>query len=415
MWLSAFTSQPIGTTLTRTTMSMDSETTPQVSQDLLGPSLVFLGFASRASSDAPAASTLGFSYFHSPVKDNQLKMYASPSPLKYSQHHQKLSPALAATPPHLFTPLVPLGISLTPGLSPIDHSPRPSRARTLACSSPCRPFFQKLLDARDGSDSDSLSFVDDCNQSLPRSPSVHLGCTSTPPRETPRPSLSPFSSPLSSSSLDIPLSCTPASRRLSSPVYVCKEHLPTTPPFALTQKRPASTRPPIRRANANKRLRVASLEPSPSLSAVPSQRIFPPSVQINPEFPGFYIRFPVIPPVLKAYVLPLGFPPLALTAFSPSGCTLNPPRDVFDLYTPRLVRGSGHTKVGLCPICACTGTGKVWLSMKFSAYKWCVPSYPASILPFSHLSDSVSLSFPYSFLIPFSSRVCDSYHMQYFH
>ncbi|KAH8993753.1 hypothetical protein EDB92DRAFT_1796139 [Lactarius akahatsu] len=59
-----------------------------------------------------------------------------------------------------------------------------------------------------------------------------------------------------------------------------------------------------------------------------------------------------------------------LRPFSPSGCTLNPPRDVFDLYTPRLVRGSGHTKVGLCPLCACTGTGKVWLSMKFSAYNY---------------------------------------------
>ncbi|KAF8269113.1 hypothetical protein EI94DRAFT_1725990 [Lactarius quietus] len=109
----------------------------------------------------------------------------------------------------------------------------------------------------------------------------------------------------------------------------------------------------MRRANANKRLRVASPRPSTSLSLVPSQRTFPPSVPINPEFPGFYIRFPVIPPVLKA----------------PSGCTLNPPRDVFDLYTPRLVRGSGHTKVGMCPLCACTGMGKVWLSMKFSAYK----------------------------------------------
>ncbi|KAH9979575.1 hypothetical protein BGW80DRAFT_605366, partial [Lactifluus volemus] len=75
---------------------------------------------------------------------------------------------------------------------------------------------------------------------------------------------------------------------------------------------------------------------------------------INPEFPGFYLRFPVIPAVLKA----------------PSGCTFNPPRDVFDLYTPRFVRGSGHTKVGLCPLCTCTGTGKVWLSMKFSAYNY---------------------------------------------
>jgi hypothetical protein len=78
-----------------------------------------------------------------------------------------------------------------------------------------------------------------------------------------------------------------------------------------------------------------------------------------------------------------------LPSLSPSGCTLNPPRGVFDLYTPRLVRGSGHTKVGLCPICSCLGQGKVWLSTKFSAYKWCVlylsmRSYPYithSVLP----------------------------------
>ena len=75
--------------------------------------------------------------------------------------------------------------------------------------------------------------------------------------------------------------------------------------------------------------------------------------------------------------------------------TPNPPREALDLYTPRFVRGKGTTKVrrrystwhglslkgvvqvGLCPIChesqARGGEGKkVWLSMKFSAFKWCV-------------------------------------------
>ncbi|KAN0128982.1 protein of unknown function (DUF4451) domain containing protein [Lactarius tabidus] len=308
---------------------------------------VFLGYFSCSSSDASAES-------RSPSQGTKIEMYASPSPLKHSQRYQKLSPALAATP-HLFTPPVPLGNSLTPGLSPIDHSPRPPRpARTLACHSPSRSFFDKLLDAQDGSDSDDVSFADDCDESSPPSPSVHLGCTSTPLRGTSQPSLSPFSSPLSSSSLDIPLSCTPASRRRSSPAYICKEQAPSTPPSTVTQKRPTSTRPPIRRAKVHKRLRVTTPGPSPTHSRVSSQRTFPPSVSINSEFPAFYIRFPVIPPVLKA----------------PSGCTLNPPRDVFDLYTPRLVRGSGHTKVGLCPLCACTGMGKVWLSTKFSAYNY---------------------------------------------
>ena len=276
---------------TTTTMSMHSFT-----QGRLAPLFAFLGSVSCSLSDNSAGSS------QSPAHDTKLDMYASPSPLKHSQRYQNLSPALAETP-HLFTPPVPRGNSLTPGLSPIDHSPRPPRPpRALACHSPSRPFFEKLLDAQDGSDSDDLSFTDDCDESSPPSPSVHLGCTSTPLRGTPQPSLSPFSSPLSSSSLDVPLSCTPASpRRCSGHAYIGEE-VPTTPPTA-TQKRPASTRPPNRRANVNKRLRVTTPGPPPPLSSVSSQRTFPPSVPINPEFPGFYIRFPIIPPVLKVYVL----------------------------------------------------------------------------------------------------------------
>ena len=264
------------------------------SVDQRTPLSLFLGSFSCSSSDASVDSK-------SPSQGTKIEMYASPSPLKHSQRYQKLSPALAATP-HLFTPLVPLVKSLTPGLSPIDHSPRPPRPpRALACHSPSRPLLEKLLDAQDGSDSDDLSFTDDCEECSPPSPSVHL-CASTPLRGTSPPSLSPFSSPLSSSSLDMPLSCTPASRRCSSPAYICKERVPTTPPSVVMQKRPASTRPPIRKAHVNKRLRVTTPDPSPSLSIVSSQRTFPPPVPINPEFPGFYIRFPVIPPVLKAYV-----------------------------------------------------------------------------------------------------------------
>ena len=350
---------PIGDDPATTTMSIDS-----VSQGQLAPLFAFLGSVSCSSSDASTGSS------QSPAQDTKLEMYASPSPLKHSQRYQNLSPALAETP-HLFTPPVPLRNSLTPGLSPIDHSPHPPKpARALACHSPSRPFFEKLLDAQDGSDSDEFSFTDDCDESSPPSPSVHLGFTSTPLRGTSQPSLSPFSSPLSSSSLDVPLSCMPASRRRSSPAYIYKEQqVPSTPPSAAKQKRPASTRPPIRRFHANKRLRTTTPGPAPSLSVISSQRTFPPSIPINPEFPGFYVRFPVIPPVLKAYVVSY-FCYRLLHPFSPSGCTLNPPRDVFDLYTPRLVRGSGHTKVGLCPLCACTGAGKVWLSTKFSAYKW---------------------------------------------
>lgn len=53
---------------------------------------------------------------------------------------------------------------------------------------------------------------------------------------------------------------------------------------------------------------------------------------------------------------------------------------------PQATRGSGNTKAGLCPICLQDSDGagedgekdggkNVWLSLKFSAYKWFVPSY----------------------------------------
>ncbi|KAH9995223.1 hypothetical protein BJV77DRAFT_1157854 [Russula vinacea] len=231
-------------------------------------------------------------------------------------------------------------------------------------------------------DSDEDGFASEINEdeSSPPPSSIHLGCTSTPPRVTPRPSISPFSSPLStSSSLDVPLSCTPAHLHRPGRSPTRERQRSDTPPLALTLKRPTAVRPSTGRKN--KRLKVAT-QPPPSPSSVHSSlRTFPPSIPIHPEFPGFYIRYPVIPPVLKA----------------PSGCILNPPRDVFDLYTPRLVRGSGHTKVGLCPLCACTGIGKVWLSTKFSAYK--VPSL-LQWMPFD----------PH-----FTLTCADSYHMQYFH
>jgi len=57
------------------------------------------------------------------------------------------------------------------------------------------------------------------------------------------------------------------------------------------------------------------------------------------------------------------------------GGTYNAPRGPLDLYTPRFTKGVGRTKVGVCPICAEPklrgGEGSVvWLSMKFSAFKW---------------------------------------------
>ena len=287
-------------------MGSQSDTIFQASQGRRRLSLVFLNSASYSSSDTssaeptPFGSGFGISLFQSPQKFH-LELYASPPPLTRSQDHQKLSPALAALP-HLFTPPVPVRGTLTPGSSPIDRSPRPPRpVHPLARTPPRRPFLEKLLHVRDDSDEEGFASAIGDDETSPPPSSLHLGCTSTPPRATSRPSISPFSSPLStSSSLDIPLSCavTPLHHAECSPTT--KRPGSGIQSLVITRKRPTAVRAPNSREC--KRLKAADFESSPSPSVLSSLRTFPPSIPIHPEFPGFYIRFPVIPLVLKAYV-----------------------------------------------------------------------------------------------------------------
>ncbi|TFY54649.1 hypothetical protein EVJ58_g8736 [Rhodofomes roseus] len=71
--------------------------------------------------------------------------------------------------------------------------------------------------------------------------------------------------------------------------------------------------------------------------ALVPQRTFPPSIPLHPEFPLFYRRFAVSPYQVEhvsKYAKTKGL----------SDATFNPPRDAFDLYTPRFVKGRGTTK-----------------------------------------------------------------------
>jgi hypothetical protein len=289
-----------------TFMDSDSETTLQVSQGRRRLPFVFLNPASRSSSNTSSTQStpLGsFSFFKSPVQTPHVEMYASPPPLRRSQNYRKLSPALASSP-HLFTPPHPVRGALTPGLSPIDRSPRPPRpVHTSVRAPPRRPFLEKLLNVMDDSNEDGLASGIDEDESSPPPSSFHLGCTSTPPRATPRQSISPFTSPLStSSSLEIPLSCVPAPLRRRGRLPIGERQRSGTPPLSVTLKRPRTIGPLTRREN--KRLKIAApespLAPSSAHSALTDLSALNPDSSLN--FQAFYIRFPVVPPVPKAYL-----------------------------------------------------------------------------------------------------------------
>lgn len=192
----------------------------------------------------------------------------------------------------------------------------------------------------------------------------------------------------------------------------------------------------------------ASRNCSVSVSPAPSSpnfttRNFPASVEISPYFPLFYRRFPAssyFPPSprdadaskcvsphrchpLNANSSPRSTSVSKAKAMTAPKATPNPPRTPLDLYTPRLVQGRGASKLGLCPICveprARGGQGrKVWLAMKFSAFKWSVPTPLYLIFYPSEKRNTLTPSSPSQSICHLSFHApltLSSYHMQYGH
>ncbi|XP_006457159.1 hypothetical protein AGABI2DRAFT_123026 [Agaricus bisporus var. bisporus H97] len=184
--------------------------------------------------------------------------------------------------------------------------------------------------------------------------------------------LTPLTPPVTLT-LRIPILPTRRTTRLVSQKRRLSEEMST--PYSAPSKRARLSRDTsIRRKSVVSDVVAASPPPSAMATGsalIYSTRSFPQTIIISPKFPLFYRRYPI-----SSYFQPPEFSsPLVLFNLRDPGGTYNHPRSVFDLYTPRFVKGKGTGKLGLCPICVePTHRGgenkKNWLAMKFSAFKW---------------------------------------------
>ncbi|KAI4526710.1 hypothetical protein K525DRAFT_258552 [Schizophyllum commune Loenen D] len=146
------------------------------------------------------------------------------------------------------------------------------------------------------------------------------------------------------------------------------------PTRAAASSRAASVTTALRSSSPARAPAASSPSPEPDSPIIYTYRDLPAYVERRPDLmEAVYRRFPA-----SSYYQPPESDiksPYELFSRRPINGMYNAPRDPWDLYTPRFVRGCGPSKVGACPICIEPrergGRGKkVWLAMKFSAYNY---------------------------------------------
>ncbi|KAF9802608.1 hypothetical protein IEO21_09868 [Rhodonia placenta] len=198
---------------------------------------------------------------------------------------------------------------------------------------------QRSLDASSPSSLSSLS-------SVPSSPSVYgsPGYSAFAVSRSQRPHLPQFSRSRLSSNAASPRSRYPTRSKLrTSTVAPLQEDAPPVDDGREESDHEDVPRPKKRRRTADIGADDSGTEeelvlvPDTQLPSQRPSRTFPLRVPVNPEFPLFYERFHVSSFCVEDS-------DKYLTCKGLSDATFNPPREPFDLYTPRFVKGKGATK-----------------------------------------------------------------------